>query len=107
MTKQNETGDIDLILIFVLVVSLGILHWTVMERLAESWRSSYQALEDDLQNAQPSRNRVLTALGREWPAPLTRIDYGAYYQKDRDAEALCILGREYLSTNDLLSFRCE
>ncbi len=71
---------------------------------ARAWGQAFQSLHNelDLEDAED-----FEAFGETWPAPVPRIDYGAYRQKNRDAEALCLIGRAKLSQKDFETLRCN
>ncbi|MBC7662096.1 MAG: hypothetical protein H7249_20565 [Chitinophagaceae bacterium] len=104
---NTEAGDVDLILMFFLVASVQIVQFSVLHAMALAWQTSYQSLETELNQAQENPEPTFRAFGLTLKTPLPRIDYGAYYQKNRDAEALCIIGRENLLPADFARFRCE
>lgn len=97
-------GEIDGLLIFGCLIFLQLFTWGSLRAIAQSWASSVMALEEDASN-EPSED--LKVFGEIWSRPKPRIDYGAYHQKNRDAEALCIVGRSTLSETDFASLSCE
>ncbi len=91
----------------MLVLVAGVQAWLFLAAAhgLRAWAEGYQNMEvarDDLDGQE-----TFHALGQEWAAPLPRVDYGAYYQKNRDAEALCIVARKTLSPADVATFRCD
>lgn len=101
---HRQRGDIDAAVLFLFVIAIQIFNLSALTIMLRTWQSSL----DSLSEADEAREIAeIQAFGESWPAPYPRIDYGAYYQKNRDAEAICIVGRASLSENDLGKLRCE
>ena len=91
MMKVKGSGDEGsaelLVLVFTLVLQL--IFWQASQQFALAWGDAYQGLESytDELNLEPPPD--IEAWGRSWSALPPRIDYGAFFERQRDAEALC------------------
>ena len=105
----KQRGEVDWIVFVFFLASIQFWQLSLLQKAADSWSASYQALEDVSQKSftNDEMNKEFKALGQDWPSPRSRIDYGANHQKERDAEALCIIGREKLLEEDFKKLRCE
>jgi len=103
-----ESGEVDWIFMLIIIAFFQLWQLTLMQRAAEHWTEAYQGLEDSSQEPLDiSGQKEFSAYGQDWPAPLPRIDYGAHYSKEKDAKAICLVGRAMLLEDDLQTFRCE
>jgi len=91
----------------ICIASFQFWQFSLLQKTASAWATSYQALEDEMQKSVDDEANEFTGFGKVWPSPRPRIDYGANNQKERDAEALCIIGREKLLDEDFKKLRCE
>lgn len=101
---SRQRGEVDGILVFGCLIFLQLFVWNSLRVIAGSWANTIAALNEDDGSSSFSE---FEAFGEDWPRPLARIDYGAYHQKKRDAEALCIVGRSILSEQDYANLDCE
>ena len=97
-------GELDGLLVFGCLIFLQLFTWSSLHAIARSWAESVTALEEEGYAETSMEIKVFNEL---WPSPRPRIDYGAYHQKNRDAEALCIVGRSTLSETDYAGLSCE
>jgi hypothetical protein len=89
-------------LVFAVLMQFFMLRTLLMS--ARSWGQAFQNIHEALDEEEA---RDVSALGQSWPSFVPRIDYGAYRHKNRDAEALCLIGREKLSEKDFKILRCN
>ncbi len=104
---EKQRGEIDWIIILFFLAAYQVWQLSLFLQTAKAWQSSYQALEDEDSEEEGEKPREFEALGQLWKRPKARIDYGANNQKEQDAEALCIIGRERLLPEDFSTLRCE
>ncbi len=106
MSKQNsEQGDVDLVLVLFLVLGFVFKVSDGHLKILLSWKKGAEELSR--WEAAPIEEASLPLLGESVESPLPKIDYGAYRQRNRDAEALCIIVRENLSETESKRYTCE
>ncbi len=103
----KQRGEIDWIVVLGFVVVFEFWQLLILQKTANTWAKSYQLLESESQKPISEESSEFEALGQSWKSPRPRIDYGANNQRKKDAEALCIIGREMLLEMDFKSLRCE
>lgn len=103
---MNEQGSIELslMLAFMLMLQLGL--YQLSRSLSEQVRTSYAAL-DPVSPEESLEFAEFLALGRFWPAPAARLDFGADNQHERDAEALCYIVSRFGCVAPGKDFRCN
>lgn len=104
---MNEKGEVDAWLLLCLVAALQILSWGVLRSLAALSEDAYSRLEDLSRQSEDAAVRRVEFFGESWDAPAPRIDYGANYQREKDADALCYIVRCCLSEADTKLYRCD
>lgn len=104
---MKEKGEVDAWLLLCLVVVLQLLAWRILRNLAAVTEDAYGRLEEQSRQSESAAERKLEFFGETWDAPAPRIDYGAYYQRERDADALCYIVRCCLSEADAKLYRCD
>lgn len=97
-------GEIDAVLLLFFVVLFQLFIGVSLLRIAEAQRDSLQRLAESEEDPEIE---TLHVFGDLFPAPLPRVDYGAYHQKNRDAEALCLIVQKSSFESKNLKFDCD
>ncbi|HYX31834.1 MAG TPA: hypothetical protein VE954_01880 [Oligoflexus sp.] len=103
---MNEKGSAELLvmLAFILVLQLGL--WQLTRALSQQITEAYAAM-DPVSPDEKMEMTHFSALGRSWPAPAPRLDFGADDQHERDAEALCYIVSRFGCAAPGKKFRCN
>jgi ABC-type nickel/cobalt efflux system permease component RcnA len=102
---MNEDGSAELLLMLALMLVLQLGLWQLTRTLSQQMTASYEAMDP----VSPEEKLEMTeffALGKSWPAPAPRVDFGADDQHERDAEALCYIVSRFGCAAPGKSFRC-
>ncbi len=91
-------------LLFMLFLQLGL--WELERRVGEQVGEAYEAM-DPVQPDEVLEFKEFVALGKTWPAPAPRLDFGADDKHERDAEALCYIVSRFGCAAPGKSFRCN
>lgn len=103
---MNERGSVELYLLLLLILVLELGLYQLTRSLSEQVARSYEGL-DPLAPEENLDFREFAALGRLWPAPAARLDFGADNQHERDAEALCYIVSRFGCASPGKSFQCK
>jgi hypothetical protein len=103
---MNEEGSAELLLMlgFLMMLNLGL--WQLSRELSAQVTEAYEAL-DPVSPDETMHMREFMALGKVWPAPASRLDFGADDKHERDAEALCYVVSRFGCAAPGKSFRCN
>lgn len=103
---MNEEGSAELLLMlaFILVLQLGL--WQLSRSLSQQVADAYEAM-DPVSPEEKLEMAEFSALGKTWPAPAPRLDFGADDQHERDAEVLCYIVSRFGCASLGKSFRCN
>jgi hypothetical protein len=103
---MNEDGSAELLLMlsFILVMQLGL--WQLTRLMSEQLTAAYAAM-DPVSPDEKLEMSDFVALGKSWPAPAPRLDFGADDKHERDAEALCYVVSRFGCAIPGKSFRCN
>ncbi len=88
MRGGPQRGSAELLLLFF-TLSLQLIFWQASLRVAKAWTEAYSELEVYHDRLELSSPESVMAWGTSWSALPPRIDYGAYFERQHDAEALC------------------
>lgn len=105
--RPQERGDVDAWLLVALVFALQCLSWALLKGIAESGERAYRDLEALSRVSLNDATHEAEFFGEIWDAPAPRLDYGANFQKEKDADALCYIVRCCLSEADAGLYRCD
>jgi hypothetical protein len=98
--RPGEQGEVDAWILCFFMVLFQLMAWQV-------WVQIGTALEDAFRALDSAEGREFQALQESWEAPAPRIDYGAHYQREKDAEALCYIVRCCMSETESRLFHCD
>ncbi len=103
---MNEEGSAELLLMlaFIVVLQLGV--WQLSRILGEQVTEAYGVM-DPVSPDEKLEMMDFVALGKTWPAPAPRVDFGADDKHERDAEALCYVVSRFGCAAPGKSFRCN
>lgn len=101
---ENRTaGDIDAALMLLFVAAFQIFIGLSLHRIFRASQDSLQKLAD----IDEDLTEEIEVFGAHFAPPLPRIDYGAYHQKNRDAEALCLVALKSSFESELIELHCN
>jgi hypothetical protein len=104
---ERQKGEIDWILLLFFVLLLKVWQFQLFYRTAQVWADSYQAMEDNARKQGDEWDSEFEAFGQTRVSPPMRIDYGSNNSgRNRDAEALCIVGEKVLLNEDFQKLHC-
>ncbi len=105
--QNSESAQVGAVLLLVFQVSLQLGIYRILQTYREEWERAYTFLEERREthlDAEPKRELLW---GEQCLAPPPRIDYGAYTQKAKDAEALCYFLRSDPSLAGASKWQCD
>lgn len=95
------------VLLLIAALSLNLALWQASLSVAQAWQDAYRGLEAREQSLRLEEPDQWPAWGQNWTELPPRIDFGAYSERDRDAEALCFFQNFVPSSEAGTSWRCD
>ncbi len=91
--RTCEQGQVAALLMLIFQIALFSVFYEASHHVEEEQKSSYLWLEQRSQRHLDQKPSEKKLWGQNWAAPPPRIDYGAFTQHRKDAEALCFFHR--------------
>ena len=93
MHLKDETGQVGACLLLIIQISLSLSFYGVIRVYLREYHRAYTWLAERQQGQLDRAPEEENIWGEVWPHLPPRIDYGAYTQREKDAEALCYFVR--------------
>lgn len=104
MNDEEGSAELLLMLGFILILQLAI--WQLTRVMSQQVSDAYGAM-DPVSPDEKLEMIDFVALGKSWPAPAPRMDFGADDKHERDAEALCYVVSRFGCAAPGKNFRCN
>jgi hypothetical protein len=103
---MREEGSIELVLLLAFLMALHLGLWLFSRSMSQKMTEAYAPLDSGAEGRSLEETEF-SAWARVFSAPPPRIDFAAYNQQDKDAEALCYIVSRYGCAATGINFRCN